>query len=170
VKALAFRRVSGPTDYFVVLQTTKDPERGEWDDYMAELELVLSQPGPTVPLLIATDGGSPNGAQREQLARLVTRRGRTAMSHVFGNSAVLRLVVNAFLWIARERAEFHAPAAFSQVCDAHEVTARDALAQLADLQRDFAPVEVLKLITAGIVGSTGIVVDSRAASHRDHAR
>lgn len=147
MKTITYRRSSKKAgDYFVVLQTADEPDRAEWDAYLDDVEAALRSKGSTVPLFVATDGGGPNGAQRQRLARVLGGGERTAMAHVFSTATFVRAILNAFLWIARERAAAHAPSEFVGVCRTYGIVPSDVLGDFAEAQRGFPPVDALRQI------------------------
>jgi hypothetical protein len=126
MKTLAFH--SSPRSkggYIVLVHTAKSPDHAEWSAYVQEVAVLLSTARAPVHAFVATDGGSPDAAQRRSLAEVFNQG--DALTHVFTEDAFIRGVVTAFRWIARARAVAHSPSDFSRVCEECEVAATEVL-------------------------------------------
>jgi hypothetical protein len=59
-------------DYFVILHTADEPARDEWNAYVDAVIVPVRPMGGTLSIIVATDGGGPNAAQRQRLAKVIT--------------------------------------------------------------------------------------------------
>jgi hypothetical protein len=149
MKTLAFRgRSGGETGYLVLLHTSEAPDPEEWRAYVREFESILSDRRRPVHAFVATDGGSPDAAQRKELAEVVMTG--DALTHVFTTDAVIRGVVTAFRWIARSRAVAHLPREFPEVCAACGLVASEVMSDFNELRRSLPRVEMVARIAASM--------------------
>jgi hypothetical protein len=148
MKTLTFLRgSSGSHKYLVLLHTDAAPDPDEWLLYLKELDATFAATKGRVNTFVATDGGSPDDVQRRQLAVVISREARDALTHVFTTHATVRTVVTAFRWIAPPRAVAYQPREFATVCDKCGVAREDVLRDFAQAQADFPPVKILGLIS-----------------------
>jgi hypothetical protein len=155
LKTLTFLRgSSGKHKYLVLLHTEAPPDPDEWLLYLKELDGTFALTKGRVNTFVATDGGSPDDVQRRQLATVISRETRDALTHVFTMHASVRTVVTAFRWIAPPRAIAYQPREFVVVCEKCGIAAEDVLRDFAQAQAEFGPVKILADINAAVQAAT----------------
>jgi hypothetical protein len=147
MNTLAFRSaVRSGKRFLVLLHSAAEPDMEEWNAYLREVKSALSTNGELVHAFVATDGGGPIAAQRKGLADVIHHSEGDLMTHVFTRDPFVRGIVTAFRWIARSRADAHAPEEFEQICDQVGVPAYQVAEVFAQLQRTFPPVATLAIM------------------------
>lgn len=136
MKTLAFRS-GGSHDrpYFVLAHTVAAPDPEEWQQYVSAVAEVMTTVSATMHVFVATDGGSPNPAQRKQLAAAFGSSKADSWTHVFTTDSFIRGVVTAFRWIARAHATAHAPEDFPRVCNEYGVSPIAVLRDFTEAQK-----------------------------------
>src|SRR5690242_20596822 len=99
---LAFKVID---DLLLAVHSNRPPLTDEWDEYIREHQR-LAREGRRVSILVFTEGGAPNSAQRAALKAAVTGDLKTAI--VTGSVAV-RGVVTAFNWLGWSSMRAFAP-------------------------------------------------------------
>jgi hypothetical protein len=133
MKTLAFRsRSCANGAYLVLLHTSAPPDTNEWKAYVRAVATLLAEARGPLHAFVATDGGSPDAAQRRVLAEAFNRG--NALTHVFTTDAFVRGVVTAFRWIARARAAAHSPDDFLHVCNEVGLIASEVLADFVEAE------------------------------------
>lgn len=127
--------------YFVLLHSASPPEGPLWGRYLEALSGALATSSERIHIFAATDGGGPDPAQRKDLAEVVAKG--DALTHVFTTDVIVRGIVTAFRWIAREQAVAHHPREFGSVCSATRHHAESVLSSLDITQRHLPPVTIL---------------------------
>jgi hypothetical protein len=165
MKTLVFRRgSSGDHKYLVLLHGVAPPDPDEWLLYLKELDATFATTKARVYVFAVTDGGSPDDLQRRQLATVISKGSRDALTHVFTTHASVRTVVTAFRWIAPPRAIAYQPSEFMAVCEKCGVNPADVLKDFDEVQNTFPPVAILAQIQASPVAP------KPAAARRDEAK
>jgi hypothetical protein len=86
--------------FIVLVHNREPPAQAEWDAYIAALT-VSRRTLSVLNLLVVTEGGAPNAAQRAQIA---TAYGDTpTLTAVCNRSAIVQRVITAVGWITRAR-------------------------------------------------------------------
>src|SRR6478672_4487947 len=99
---LAFKVVE---DVMVAVHGSEPPASHEWDAYVREHERLVREKR-RVAILVATEGGAPNSAQRAALKAAIPYDAKTAI--ITGNFAT-RGVVTAFNWLGWSTMRAFAP-------------------------------------------------------------
>ena len=150
-----FRRGTyGTKTYFVLLHSGAVPEAHRWDAYLEAIARSLAQSASRTHIFVATDGGGPDPAQRQALARVFEQG--DALTHVFTNDIVVRGIVTAFRWIAGTRAVAHQPQDFGRTCVevGHDPAA--VLACMDDAQVDMAKVAIIAQLRSSALVPSGV--------------
>jgi hypothetical protein len=92
-------------DLILAVHGARPPSSSEWDSYLKEHQRLASEKR-KVSILVVTEGGGPNSAQRAALKELVASDLRTAI--VTGSVAV-RGIVTAFNWLGWSSMQAFAP-------------------------------------------------------------
>lgn len=145
MKTLAFRsRSDREPPYLVLVHNALAPDPEEWSAYVSEFAKLMAAGKGPVHAFVSTDGGSPDAAQRKQLADVVNTG--EALTHVFTTDAVIRGVVTAFRWLARARAVAHQPKEFPTVCIECGVSPFEVMKDFNDLRRSIPNVQMVSRI------------------------
>lgn len=97
MRTLDFARAAG---ILVLVHTREPPAQAEWDGYL-DAVIDVGRARPEMALLVVTEGGAPDAAQRAQLAEAY---GDTpTLTAVCNHSSVVQCVITAVGWITRAR-------------------------------------------------------------------
>jgi hypothetical protein len=150
LKTLSFAHSTAGPLYFVLLHTPAEPDPEEWSAYLRVLRNKVTPEAKPVHVFVATDGGGPNAAQRQDLAHLADRPDRGPVMHVFTNETFARVIVSAFTWIAGARATAHAPAEFPAVCTELGLSPADVLFDLIVAERAIPKTRVMRFMNDAV--------------------
>jgi hypothetical protein len=89
----------------LAVHSARPPQPQEWEAYLA-MHVRLAEEGRKVAILVITEGGAPNSAQRAALKAAVPHDAKTA---ILTSNVAIRGVVTAFNWLGWSSMRAFAP-------------------------------------------------------------
>jgi hypothetical protein len=158
MKTMVLRQVSaGENDLLMFLHGTRNPTRDEWSDAMALMtRYATTGDFRRLRVLVVSDGGGPDTAQRGQLQDFFKAKNHSLQSSVITASVLTRGIVAAVSWFNPNIKAF-SPRHFADAL-AHLGQPRSAMPRLlrefSQMERELSPSSCLALMNGPSAAAT----------------